>query len=307
MKRILFLTLSFGIISFSATSQDTSVEKELTKKSELTEEGWTKGGLFATNFSQVSLTNWVGGGTNSIALNALLNLHANLKKGDMTWENSLTLGYGITKLGDADFFKSDDRIELTSKYGRKAFGDWSYAGLINFRSQMFDGFATPTDTARISTFLAPGYLLGALGLDYKPNANFSAFIAPVTGKITFVMDDDLAAVGAFGVDAGENIRTEFGGYVRLAYVNDELLENVSFTTKLDLFSNYLNNPENIDVNWETIIGLKVNKFITASLSTLLIYDDDIDITETDAAGAITGFGPRTQFKQVFGVGLSYKF
>ena len=109
------------------------------------------------------------------------------------------------------------------------------------------------------------------------------------------------------VQQGEQIRTEFGGYLRMFYKRD-IMKNVSFQTKLDLFSNYLNNPENIDVNWETLFSFKVNKFISASLATQLIYDHDIMISVDDNDdGIIDAIGPRTQFKQILNIGFSYKF
>lgn len=312
----------FSLVVMGAYAQDASKEKDLKNTESISKlpEGWTNGGLFSVNFGQVSLTNWAGGGVNSISLSGLFNVFANWKKESQTWENSLTLGYGVTKLGKADFFKNDDRIDLTSKYGKQAFKNWYYAALLNFRTQMADGFKAPGDTNKISTFMAPGYLLGALGLDYKPNANFTMFIAPITAKYTFVMDQNLADAGAFGVEAatkdalgvmipgtGHQYRSEFGGYVRIAYNKADILKNVNFTTKVDMFSNYLHNPKNIDINWETIIGLKVNEYITASLSTLLIYDDDIHINVGNDASGNSIIGPRTQFKQVFGAGFSYKF
>ncbi len=319
MKSKIILTL-FLILGFYVYSQDISTEKALKAASELKEDGWKKGGIFNVNFSQVSLTNWAGGGVNSISLNGLLNAFANYRKGKTTWENNISLGYGLTKQGKADFFKNDDRIDLTSKFGKNAFDKWYYAALVNFRSQMVVGFSNPGDTIPISNFLAPGYLLGAIGMDYKPSKDFTLFIAPLTSKTTFVMDQDLADAGAFGVEAaqkdvlgntlpgtGQNIRNEFGGYVRMAYTKTEILKNVNFTTKLDLFSNYLNNPGNIDINWETAIGMKVNKYIMVSLSALVIYDDDIKINTGNDVEGNPIIGPRTQYKQVFGAGFSYNF
>lgn len=318
MKNVLILV--FFVLATNIQAQDDSKEKELKTQADIKTEGWSKGGLFNLNFSQVSLTNWAGGGVNSISATGLLSAFANWKKGTQTWENSLTIGYGLTKLGKADFFKSDDRLDLTSKYGKQAFKKWYYAALLNFRSQMANGYTTPGDTVRISTFLAPGYLLGAIGLDFKPNDKFTVFIAPATAKYTFVMDQTLADAGAFGVKkasvdangnmvtgSGQQVRSELGGYIRMAYTKSNIITNVNFTTKVDAFSNYLHNPKNIDINWETIIGLKVNKYITASLSTLLIYDDDIKINAGNDANGNPIIGPRTQFKQVFGAGFSYQF
>ena len=119
-------------------------------------------------------------------------------------------------------------------------------------------------------------------MDYKPNAYFSAFIAPLTAKFTFVTNDSLSNKGAFGVNPGEKVKSEIGGYIRAIFSkNDfkaEFLKNVSFTTKIDLFSNYAHNPQNIDVSWETLIAMKVNKYISVNFNTHLIYDDDILIS-----------------------------
>jgi hypothetical protein len=157
--------------------------------------------------------------------------------------------------------------------------------------------------------------LTALGLDYKPNAYFSAFIAPITSKLTFVTNKALSDAGAFGVDSGKKSLSEFGGYFRAIYSrNDfksEFLKNISFTTKIDLFSDYLRNPQNIVVNWEVLLVLKVNKFISANLTTQLIYDDKIKIPyDTNGNGTIEsgeGINSLVQFKEILGVGLSAKF
>jgi len=259
--------------------------------------------------SQTSLTNWAAGGENSISLNGLVNLFANYKKENSSWDNTLDIGYGVIKqyksgeYKDRNWIKSDDKLDFASKYGQKASKDWYYAAMVNFKSQMTPGFVYSGDTmrTRISDFFAPAYLLGAIGMDYKPSDNFTLFLAPFTSKTTFVMDDSLSDAGAFGVDPGANIRSEIGGYIKTFYKVD-IMKNISFQTKLELFSNYLENPQNVDVNWENLIAMKVNKFVSVNLTTHLIYDHDVLITDGDG-----NQGPRTQFKEVFGVGFSYRF
>ena len=153
------------------SGQVTDGEAALRKQSSDTTQGWRKGGVISLNATQTSLTNWASGGQNSIAFNAALNLFANYRAGKSTWDNNLDLGYGLSRQGeDADFIKNDDRVEFTSKYGYEAYKSLYYAALLNFKTQMTNGYdySTP-DTAKISTFLAPAYLLGAIGLDYKPN------------------------------------------------------------------------------------------------------------------------------------------
>jgi len=315
IKRYIII-LSAVVASQSINAQVTEHESEL-KNLELDSlDGWKKGGTFMLNFSQVSLTNWNAGGLNSFALNGATSLFANFTKGKGQWENSLDLGYGILRQGRKDnvsWLKTDDKIDLFSKYGRKASDKWFYSGLLNFKTQATDGFNYPNDSTVISRFMAPGYLLLAAGMDFKPSKVFSAFIAPLTMKTTFVLDDTLSAAGAFGVELGEMVRHEIGGYVRLVLnltSNDstrKAFQNMSFMSKLDLFSNYTSNPERIDINWENQLKLKVNKFISVSVSTQLIYDDDIKIAVFDDAGVQNGLGPRVQFKEILGVGLSYTF
>jgi len=179
--------------------------------------------------------------------------------------------------------------------------------LISFKSQFDQGFKTVADTVRISNFLAPAYLNISIGMDYKPNDKFTLFISPVSGKITFVMDSLLSSQGAYGVNIGENVRYEFGGFVKAQYKVD-LMKNISYTTKLELFSNYLKNPQNIDVNWENLINMKINSFFSANLHLTMLYDDDIKIKyDSDNDGIDDREGAKLQLKQLFGIGITYKF
>ncbi len=301
MKRGAFIVVLLFCYSFSSIAQD-EPKPDSTKL-------WKLGGVFNLNFSQVALSNWAAGGQNSIAINGMTSLFAKYKKGKSSWDNTLDVGYGVIKQDDEDFQKSDDRIELTSKfgYGIKTSEAWKYSALASFRTQMAPGYNFPNDSVKISDLLSPGYLQIALGVDYNPNDKLTLLISPLSGKVTFVLDDTLAAAGAFGVESGENVRFEFGASFQGEY-KQTIVENVDLTTKLGLFSNYLENPQNIDINWETLIAMKVNKFLTASISTHLIYDHDILIAvDRDEDGEPDGVGPRTQFKEVLAVGLSFKF
>ena len=297
--------LAFCLIGIG---QVTEAESKLKTQTVDTLMGWKHGGMINLSTAQTSLTNWAAGGQSSFAVNGILSLFAHNKKEKSLWENYLDLGYGTMKQGkNADWWKTDDKIDFTSKYGLKAAEKLYYAGLLNFRTQMTNGYNYPNADDKISGFLAPGYLLGALGLDYVPNENFGVFIAPVTLKFTMVTDQALADSGAFGVDRGKNSKSEFGGYLRM-FLKKSLMENITIQTKLDLFTNYLHNPQNIDVGWETMLSMKVNKFISATLSTTLLYDDDIDIEIDNNDDGITDEkGPRTQFKEVLAIGFSYKF
>ena len=317
MKNIVYIVLF--LISGSLLAQVTEKEKDLRKLNSDTIQGLKKGGLFTVAFSQVSLTNWAAGGENSFSGNSLVNAFANYKKNKISWDNTLDLGYGIMKQDDQEVRKTDDKIDFSSKFGRKLSSSSFAAALLNFKTQFMPGYNYPNDSVAISKLMAPGYLLFAAGYDYKKGDWLSLFIAPVTGKMTFVLDETLANAGAFGVEPavinpldnsisvpGKKMRSEFGGYFKGAFSKD-IMTNVKLSTKLELFTNYLINPQNVDVYWETNIGMKVNKYITVTVGTTLVYDDDIDIEIKDDAGAVIGKGPRVQFKEVFGLGFSYKF
>lgn len=325
MKRILLLTvISFSFVTLNY-AQVVEKEKELKEKIiDTTKTGWKVGGVTGFNLAQTELENWAAGGQESFTINGLLSVFAKYKKNKSAWDNSLDIGYGIMRQGDEKkFFKTDDKIDFVSKYGREAVKNFYYAALLNFKTQLNKGFKYPNDSDVISNFLAPAYIVLAVGMDYKPNNYISAFVAPVTGKITIVNNQDLANVGSYGVDAGtydtisktyikkgKKIKNEFGGYVRIIFSKNDfkspIMKNVSITTKIDLFSNYAKDPQNIDVSWETQIAMKVNKYITVNFNTHLLYDHDIKIPST-ANGEKIEIGPRTQFKEILGVGLSYNF
>lgn len=306
MKRI-FILIAIICISAAIFAQTTEAEKQLKKKGEQATNGWTKGGTISLNLSQTSLSNWAAGGQSSVAVNGLLNLYAHYRQGKGLWENYLEIGYGTMKQdGNKKWWKTDDKIDFTTKYGHELNKVTFVAGLVNFKTQMDKGYNYPNDSVKVSQFMAPGYLLGAVGIDYKPNTKFSAFISPATAKMTFVNDDELSKAGAYGVEKGKKLRSEFGGYLRLTYAQN-LMKNIDLQTKLELFSNYAKNPQNIDVAWDVLVSMKVNKFITATLGTSLIYDDDIDIVVGNDSAGNPIAGPRTQFKEVLQIGFSYKF
>lgn len=335
MKKILLIIAMGASVSVSAQLADKEKELRNTKGANTSDSlTWMKGAVVTANFNQVALVNWAGGGQNTISTQGLISLFANYKKGKTTWDNNLDLAYGVVKQGqrDALWFKNDDRIELNSKFGHKLSKKWYYAALLNFRTQFNYGYSNVTEQAKknyISNFMAPAYTVIGLGMDYKPNENFSAFIAPASSKLTFVNDDSLSAVGAYGVDPGQTFRAEIGGYIKMNYTKEKPLkmENVTFKTDITLFSNYLHNPQNIDITWSTLTNIKLNKYINMSFSTYLIYDDDIKLPRYQNNGItpiymkkpdgsyyldkdgnpIQKKGAITQFKEVWAVGLTYNF
>jgi hypothetical protein len=316
-KSIYFLALLACIIFTSNVSgQLSEPEKKLRELRKDSINGWQKGGVVMINFGQTSLSNWARGGENTISGNSILNFFAYYRKNTLTWDNTVDLAGGYLRQGSQGR-KTDDRFEFSTKIGMEASKNWYYSGLISFRSQFFPGYNYPNDSVKISDFFAPAYIITAFGMDYKPGKLFTAFIAPLTGKITIVGIQRLADAGNFGVEPakyegdvkikdGYRVRQEFGGYVRVGFQKD-IMTNVNLNTKLELFSNYINNPQNVDVNWQVLLSMKINKYIGATFTTTLIYDDDVHYKINNSAGIIEDKGPRTQFMEVLGVGLSYKF
>ncbi|HVA97607.1 MAG TPA: DUF3078 domain-containing protein [Bacteroidia bacterium] len=306
MKKIILSIAIVVAYCFNVNAQDTT-------------KTWHVGGLISINYSQVSFTNWAAGGQNSTAGNGLISLFAHYKKNKSTWDNTLDVAYGMLQQGSAKLLKSDDRIELNSKYGHYAFKHWYYSALLNFQTQMAPGFNYPNDSTVISKFLAPGYVVTSIGMDYKPCDYFSLFLGPLTGRVVIVNDQTLANEGSYGVQAavydpltgalitpGKQTEDEFGGFVRAVFKKD-IFKNINLQSTLELFSNYLKNPQNVVVNWTNLLSFKVNKLISATVTTQMIYDNNIDIPQYNSAGLETSAGPRLQFKEVLGIGLSYKF
>lgn len=269
---------------------------------------WTKSGVFNVNMTQVNLSNWSAGGYSSVSGMVMFNGVANWRKGRRAWDNSLILAFGGQHIHDgSEPVKTDDRIELNSKYGYELSQAWYLAGLVQFKTQFTEGFNA--ERVRISNLLAPAYLTGGIGMDYKPNAKFNAFISPAVARIIIVDDESLFGgstdpdLRVYGVLNGDNTAFEFGGYVRMQYQTD-LAPNITFMTRGDVFSNYLRNPQNMDVTWETLWTFKVNDWFSATLNTLLIYDHDTNLPKTDAEG-LPYTGPATQFKETLGIGLAW--
>jgi len=298
MKKIL-LALSMLLPVFLVHAQESTNADTL----------WKFSGTTSLNLSQLSLTNWAAGGDNSLSGNALINLSAIYAADKTQWENKLTLGFGLIKQGNDPTRKSDDQINFASKLGLKASGKWFYTGLLGFKTQFAQGYDRPGDEDRvkISNFMSPGYLNLSLGMDYKPSETFSLFLSPLSSKFTFVLDEDLSAAGSFGLDPGQTVRAEVGAYLKMAF-KKEILKNVTIDTKIDLFSNYLDNPQYVDVNWDLLLTFKVNEYLSASLLTQMIYDYDIKFgIDTTGDGLPDTFEERVQFKELFGLGLTYNF
>jgi hypothetical protein len=265
---------------------------------------WKLGGTLRFTMNQGYQNNWSGGGDkNSLGLTSFFNGHAYYMKGKTAWDNTLDLAYGFLSTTSLGSRKSDDRIDFLSKYGYEMKKNWYISGLLNFRTQFAPGYSYPTDLPPVLTsdFFAPAYLLLSAGVNYKPNDNFSFFISPATLRWTFVKNDSLSKAGAFGVDSGKTVKLEFGAYSTISYVH-KISSSSTYTGRLDLFSNYLHTPQDVDVNWTNVLAVKVTGIVTMSLSFTLIYDNDVSTVKSD--GTVGGASP--QIQELLGIGLLFK-
>ena len=318
MKRILLLAALFSA-AHVMNAQDQTVQdlKNASSKAiakdpnDTLPKTWKKGGLFNLNFGQTSLSNWAAGGDNlQLNVNGFLNVHAFYAKDRNAWDNSLDLALGFIKSTSLGSRKSDDNIDVTSKYGYKLTptSKWYASALVNFRTQFAPGFNYPTATTstKISEFLSPGYALVSLGFDFKPNKDFSLFLSPITSRWVIVTATGLNPLtptqkgNVYGVPLGKTVNNEIGAYLSANYMK-EIIKNVTYKGKLDLFANYKHNPSNVDVYMTNLLSTNVFKGLSFNLGLDLIYDDDVRIFGPAQNGA------RTQFREYIGIGYLKKF
>lgn len=297
-----------GIDSLTVKADSTTVGDTIPQK-------WKLNAIYALNGSQTTFKNWNAGGRTNIALLGFISASADYKYKHLKWDTDLNLALGGIKYleqGAINLQKSDDRIDVASNVGYNLKKHYYFSFIGGFKTQSLDGYSYPNDSVIVSTFMAPGYINTAFGFDYVPDDKFGVFLSPFAAKMTFVRDQRLANNGAFGVNKaeydnlgnilsyGKRFRGEFGAYVKIKW-NRALAKNIDMKTKLELFSNYNNKPQNIDVNSEIIINFKVNSWFSASIQWNAIYDDDILIHLANGT-----LGPRLQLKSVLGLGISYK-
>ncbi|NQX85502.1 MAG: DUF3078 domain-containing protein [Flavobacteriaceae bacterium] len=298
MKNVLLVCVLF-LGTISGFAQDESKTTEEGPK-----DGWTKKGNISFLFNQSAFSNWVAGGENNISGTLGLNYDFNYVKGDWAWDNKIIGSYGLVKTKNSEFEKkTDDRFEFNSILGKKAKGYWYYSAFVNFRTQFTKGFEYDTDdngkeirTENTSIF-SPAYLVFGPGMLWKKSDNLKFNLAPLTSKLTFVDKDYTSGTGYvdgdyFGVDAGEGLRYELGLNAS-GYYSFKIMENVSMENILNLYSNYLEDPQNVDIDFTMNFVMTINKYLSANLAFQTIYDDN----------AFRGF----QTREVFGVGINYGF
>lgn len=294
---IAMMSMVFTVNAQDATVKDLKSASERTVKKDANDTAswrWKKGGLYGINVAQGSLSNWIAGGDNfSFNINSILSLFAFYKNGKNTWDNTLDFNLGYVNTTSLGSRKNDDRLDLLSVYSHKISSKWGYGLLGNFRTQLFDGFTYPDNKKTFtSAFLSPAYLLVSPGFNYKPNDNFSFFISPATAKWTIVNNSALSAKGAYGVTPGKKSLSQFGAFASASYIK-ALSKQVAYKGRLDLFSNYKKDPQNVDIYMTNILNVKLHKALSLTYSLDMIYDHD----------AIA----KMQLKSLVGAGLLFNF
>lgn len=279
MKKLLAFAVLLGTLTANAQEE----------KKEEPKDGWKRSGNISFLFNQSAFNNWLAGGTNNISGTIGLNYDFNYTKGDWAWDNKLIASYGVTKLKGEELQKTDDRLELNSLLGKKASGYWYYSAFFNFKTQISSTYVSGEQT---SHFFSPAYFQFGPGMLWKKHDNLKVNIAPATSKLIYVHKHLTDLGPAFGVKQNETTRYELGAAVN-AYYKLDVMKNVSVENILNLYSNYLEDFQNVDIDYTVNVVMKVNKYLSANLSMQTIYDDN----------AFRGF----QTREVFGLGINYGF
>lgn len=293
MKKVV-LALAFAMATFTGFAQEEAAKDSVT-------DGWKRAGNVLITFNQSAFNKeWTAGGVGNTAANILVNYDFNLKRGDWIWDNKLIADYGVNKnKGEDKFTKNNDRLELNSTAGKKASNNWYYSGYFNFRTQMdraVDGS---------SHFFSPAYFQAGPGMLWKKSDNLFVNISPAAAKLILVdghytdVGNDQAAIDAFnevtyfGVEANKTARFELGAAIR-GYAKFDIMKNISVENILALYTNYLEDPQNVDIDYTMNLAMQVNKYISANLVFQAIYDDNAQPN---------GF----QIREAFGLGFNYAF
>lgn len=320
-------SLTFGLfllISTSAIAQsvDTIQSKKLDStiiKKEVSH--WEKKNVVGFDLNEIAFVNWSAGGNSAISGLVKGTFTRKYENGNLKWLNELIVRYGVSKQDGVELRKTDDAFQFNSTFGyrKDTTSNWYHSAKFNFNTQFTNGYAYPNTDLAISKPFAPAYTFLGVGAEYNNDKkNLQLYISPLTLKNTLVLDQRLADQGSFGVDKaiydpitgekildGKNSRTELG-FLFTSNYKTQLFNNINLENKLNLYTDYINNFGNIDVDWQLQLDFIVNKYVRANINTHLIYDHDIKAKE-EVGGEQVIVGPKVQFKQMLGVGLIYSF
>ncbi|MBJ6368744.1 DUF3078 domain-containing protein [Snuella sedimenti] len=321
MKNVLLILFLFCLQIISA-QPDSLFLKPVVKPDNFVKPQWVQKNKASIDLSEVSFVNWNSGGTNSISMLLGVASEANYKDKYFFWNNNVMSRYGLNKQQGQKLRKTDDLFELNSNLGYKPDNEsnWFYSAKLNFKTQLANGYKYPNRDKPISRFMAPGYLFFGGGMEYGRNIErLSFYFSPITLKATFVLDEDLSNAGAFGVKPavtdingdiiieGERVRKEVGILMTNSY-ELQMAENVIVKNQFSLYTDYINNFGNLDIDWRLDFDFRVNSFVRATLGSHIRYDDDVKTTKpSEIEGELEEAGAKVQWKQFLGVGFAFDF
>lgn len=282
-------------------------------------------GDYGLNINQLALSNWAAGGENSWAGKAFAHFSLIYHKRRFEQKFIGSFAFGISRFANKRLEKQDDKIDLTYSLTLDSKTRWSISTVATFNTQFANGYKYPNDSTVISTFFAPAYLTLSAGYTYKTkNERFQIFLSPLAGKVTFVMDQDLADQGAFGVKKGhydennqwvpgENIMAAVGVNAIINY-KQPISKNISYITMLNTFYNYTEKRDDkrfkLDFNWENTLNFVISKHLTTTLFVNLKYDHNttFPVYETlEGIETMVDNIPKLQIKESLGIAFVHNF
>ncbi|MFT5602647.1 MAG: hypothetical protein ACI9N1_002906 [Flavobacteriales bacterium] len=281
---------------------------------------WINKNKIGFDISEIAFVNWNAGGTSSISGLLKSKFNREYTTDNYNWANELIMRYGLNKQDGVELRKTEDAFQLNSTLGyrKDTLSNWYHTAKFNFNTQFTNGYSYPNKEISVSRPFAPAYIFLGLGAEYATKRKDEMlYLSPFTSKITFVLDQRLADLGSFGVvkavydlngnliSEGEKSRVELG-FLLTAYYKKEIFKNIVFENRLSLYSDYINNFGNVDIDYDMVIDLTVNDYVKTNIGIHVIYDDNIKAKE-DVNGQQVTVGPKTQLKQVLGVGAVYEF
>lgn len=263
--------------------------------------------------TQTAYSYWASGGTNSVTLSGrlLTNADYTTKDGKMCWENDIDLRLGYMQQEDRPLVKNLDLLDINSQLSLNAVNNWYYALSTEFKSQFFNGYDYDDENYSdpISTFLSPAYYTLSAGIDYKITKNGNKILSlqasPLSYKLTFIRDTVKVDPDNYSFDEGKRCRNEIGGSVEISS-KYSYKDKISGSSTIEFFSNYIDNPQNIDIDWNTSISYDISSIFTVSFTLDMVYDDDVDIVVGEAEDGTEIYGQRLQVKEYLGFGLTYR-
>ena len=292
MNKVLLLLLNI-IISTNSLSQAVVTDS-------LKQEGWNKSGKITFLVNQSAFSNWTSGGENSIAGAFSLDYNLNYLKNGWAWDTKMIGAFGMNKNSDSEFAKkTDDRIEINSLVGKKFTKELSYSSFLNFKTQFARGYKYSTNSLGLeereetTRFFSPAYIQLGVGVYWKKTKDFWINMAPVTGRLIIAnrkfTSNLIDGAEYFGISKGNTSRFELGASLS-GFYKFELIENVILEQSLSLYSDYLQNAENIDVDYTVSAFMKINDYLSTTLIMQCRYDDN----------AIK----KVQLREVFGLAIT---